>query len=202
VVAARLCKSLRQWVGCLSIKTVLANPHPHPAPKSRTMKAVLSLLATIAFSGILAVLGNPTPQITTDVISIHAPEGFTPPEIIEPSVDGSVLEKHAVAAAAQYWVCVAISRSTLQYGWSQGGSYDASLRAAKGKCGRSDCTFYQCIERGCVGLVYGTNSAWLSYASGYGRDDARKAKDLALSKCRKSGSRCGTPGSFCARYIV
>ena len=166
------------------------------------MKAALSFLTTIAFSVVLGALGTPTARTITDVTTIPAPADYKPPKI-EHSVDPSKGEKPKTKSAAdtQYWVCVALSKSTLQYGWSQGGSESSARSEAEKRCGKKDCTIYECIEEGCVGLDYGTDSAWLSYARGYGGDDGSKAASVAKAACEKHGHGGGRPGYFCAEYI-
>jgi len=72
--------------------------------------------AAAAFSGMINVLGTPTPG-TTDVTTFSAPPGFEAFDV-EHSVDAST-EPHTFGDAAstkQYWVCIAVSASsTLRY---------------------------------------------------------------------------------------
>ncbi|KAF7370169.1 DUF4189 domain-containing protein [Mycena sanguinolenta] len=169
------------------------------------MKLTFALLALTA-SGISSVLGVPALQ-TSNVTTLPAPDGFTPFDVSE-SVDAapapsSPAHKDALvaAASAQYWVCIAVSTSKLNYGWSQGGSESAALQNAKKKCGKSDCTFYTCIEEGCVGIDYGSTYVAQSYARGYGTSDGSKAASSALAKCKANSKGCAKAGYFCAARI-
>jgi hypothetical protein len=170
------------------------------------MKLALSLLALTA-SGILGVLGSPALQ-TSDVTTHPAPHGFTAFDvhgsIDAPPASSLSANKDAavkVAASTQYWVCIAVSKSTGRYGWYRAGSKSSSLTNAKKKCGKSDCSAYSCIEEGCVGIDYGSTYVALSYARGYGKNDGSKAASLALSTCKKKSKGCAKPGYFCAARI-
>lgn len=143
---------------------------------------------------------------TSQTSSILAPKGFAPVDVQTPAdATPSTVNKVAAvqaATATQYWVCLTLSTSTLQYGWSQGGSEASALANAKKKCGKTDCTHYQCAKSGCVGLDYGNRAAWTSYAYGYGTNDGPKAASAALGACKKYDTGCGQPGYFCAKYVV
>ncbi|KAJ6615818.1 hypothetical protein B0H10DRAFT_2039178 [Mycena sp. CBHHK59/15] len=165
------------------------------------MKLVL-LLTFTASLGILGVLGTPALQ-SSNVTTVAAPHGFTAFDVNE-SVDAAPVSpafKEAAVAATHYWVCIAVSTSTLRYGWSQGGSESSALKNAKKKCGKSDCKSYSCIEEGCVGIDYGSTYVALSYARGYGKSDGSKAASKALSTCKKKSKGCAKPGYFCAQRI-
>ncbi|KIM83608.1 hypothetical protein PILCRDRAFT_819243 [Piloderma croceum F 1598] len=165
------------------------------------MKSALVLTA-IAISSLTSVFGTPTRRSTLDAFTSHASEKFT----IAPNVDAAS-ESHpaivdAAAATTQYWVCIAVSRSTGKYGWSQGGSESSALSNAKSKCGKNDCSIYSCQERGCIGIDYGVGVVAVSRAYGYGSKDGSEAASKALSTCKADTHGCGKPGYFCAHYIT
>jgi len=165
------------------------------------MKSALVLTA-IAISSLTSVFGTPTRRSTLDAFTSHASEKFT----IGPDVNAAP-ESHsaivdAAAATTQYWVCIAVSRSTGKYGSSQGGSESSALKKAKSKCGKKDCTIYSCQEQGCVGIDYGVGVVAVSRAYGYGSKDGSKAASKALSTCKADTHGCGKPGYFCAHRII
>lgn len=172
---------------------------PFP-PKHIRMKSAF-LLTAIAFSSITSVFGTPTRRTTLDALTSTATHKFD----IESDVNG-ISEPHSAlvnaAAATQYWVCIAVSRSSGKYGWSQGGSESSALKKAKSKCGKKDCSIYSCQERGCVGIDYGVGLVAVSRAYGYGSKDGSKAASKALSTCKSHTHGCGKPGHFCAHYII
>ncbi|KAJ6478892.1 hypothetical protein C8R45DRAFT_1006187 [Mycena sanguinolenta] len=93
------------------------------------MKLSLSLL-TLAVSGFLGVLGSPALQ-TSNATTYPTPPGFIAYDVTESVNAASTPFIHAaVAAATQYWVCIAVSSSTGRYGWSQGGSESSALQSA------------------------------------------------------------------------
>jgi len=158
-------------------------------------------LAATTFPSIISVLGTPTTGVT-DVTTYAAPPGFKASDVMH-SADASPqnFSLKEASAAAQYWVCVAVSQSTFRYGWSQGDSESSALQNAKNKCGEGDCDIYSCVEEGCVGLDFGSRYAAVSYASGYGGNDGSQAANKALSTCRQRDIGCAQPGYFCAQYI-
>ena len=168
------------------------------------MKSAL-LSVAIAISSVASVFGVPAIRSTLDAISILAPQGFQVSGVtVEPSVDGAPKDRSAPksdAAAAQYWVCIAVSQSTLRYGWAQGGSSSSALNSAKANCGQGDCNAYQCQEQGCVGIDYGNNYVAISRATGFGGNDGSEAANEALTTCKAHTNGCGTPGYFCSQYI-
>ncbi|KAJ6580043.1 hypothetical protein DFH09DRAFT_1146396 [Mycena vulgaris] len=169
------------------------------------MKLALSLL-TLAASGILGVLGSPALQ--TSNVTTHPVHGFTAFDVPE-SVDATpapLVPAHkdaapVITASTQYWVCVAVSTSSGNYGWSRGGSESSALQNAKKQCGKSDCNYYACIEEGCVGIDFGSTYVALSYARGYGQNDGSKAASTALSTCKEKSKGCAKAGYFCAARI-
>jgi hypothetical protein len=159
------------------------------------------LLTAITLSSLASVFGTPTRRSTLDAFTSHASQQFT----IEPDVDGTP-ETHSAlvdaAVSAQPWVCIAVSRSTGRYGWSQGSSESSALSRAKSECGKKDCSIFSCQERGCVGIDYGVGVIVVSRASGYGSNDGSKAASKALSTCKSRARGCGRPGFYCAQYII
>lgn len=195
-------------------------------PNCPNMKFTL-FFAVTALSGLVGVMGTPTPG-SSGVTKYSAPANFKPYDV-DGSVDPNEGKKPSTAdtksaAAAQYWVCEAVSSSTGHYGWAQGkycrdahlnmwtpltqfygwssgGSEASALKAAKQKCGKGDCNSYSCIEEGCVGLDFGSHSFSLSYARGFGKNDGPKAASKASSECKKFDAHCAKAGYFCAKYI-
>lgn len=162
-----------------------------------------SLLACISFflAG-PALAASPNSNST----SIKAPPGFKPIDVHPPTnvvtTTGAKPAAVAAAAATQYWVCLAISTGTFQWGAAQGGSESSALAAAKKKCVKKDCTFWRCIELGCIGLDFGNNAAHTSYAQGYGPSaTGPKAASVALAGCKKSDTGCAKPGYFCSSRV-
>lgn len=164
------------------------------------MKSTLFLVA-VAFSSIVGVLSTPAAGVT-HVTTFPAPPGFKPVDVehsVRANPPGHAFE--GASAANQYWVCVAVSKNTFSYGWSQGGSKSSALQNAKNKCGKGDCDIYSCVEEGCVGLDFGSGSASVVYAYGYGGNDGPQAANMALSTCRQRDTGCAKSGYFCAKYI-
>ena len=169
-----------------------------------TMKFVL-LFGFIAISSLASVFGTPTSRSLVDGIAVSSEHEFD----VEPSVDASPQPasdfKDAAASSIHHWVCITVSLRTGRYGWSQGGSLSAALGGATSKCGGAvhGCgSFYQCQELGCVGIDYGVGKVAISRASGYGRQDGRKAEDKARSICKSQTHGCKKPGHFCANQII
>jgi len=161
--------------------------------KLSEMKSILFLLAIV-----LSYITNGFAG-TTNSTAIAVPESFE----LEPSVDASGPKTKSALVATQYWVCIAVSRSSGRYGWSQGSSESSALGAAKSKCGRSDCKdFWACQELGCVGIDYGRGWVAISRAVGYGLNDGSKAANGALLSCKAHTTGCGRPGYFCAKRVV
>ena len=154
------------------------------------------LLVAVAISSITSVLATPARQTTLDALTSHASHAFD----IEPSVNATA--EHHSALASKYWVCIAVSQSGGRYGYGRGSSEASALKNAKSKCGKKDCNFDFCVERGCVGVDYGVGLIVVSRARGYGRDDGPKAASKALSTCKSHTQGCGRPGYYCAKYIV
>jgi hypothetical protein len=168
------------------------------------MKSCL-LSTAIAISSIASVFSVPAIRSTLDAISVPAPQGFQMSgATVEPSVDGAPKDSSVLkgdAAAAEYWVCIAVSQSTLRYGWAQGASSSSALNSAKANCGQGDCNAHQCQEQGCVGIDYGNNYVAISRATGSGGNDGSEAANEALATCKANTSGCGTPGYFCSQYV-
>lgn len=170
-------------------------------PKHTRMKSALVFTA-IAISSLTGVFGTPARRSTLDAFTSHVPQKFT----IAPDVDAAP-ESHsalvdAAAATTHYWVCISVSPSTGKHGWSQGSSESSALKKAKSKCGKKDCNFDKCQERGCVGIDYGVDMVVVSRVYGYGSKDGSKAASKALSTCKSATHGCGKPGYFCAHHVT
>jgi hypothetical protein len=166
------------------------------------MKALL--LVSFALTAILSANGAATGTTTSAVTSstsFPAPKDFSPSDVtgsVGPETDNT----DASASDAQYWICLSISPSTFRYGWAQGDSESSARAKAEKNCGKGDCDkHWACGELGCIGLDFGLNAAWVSWASGYGRGDPSKAESLALNACEEHDTHCGKPGYFCSKYI-
>jgi hypothetical protein len=163
------------------------------------MKSTFILAAT-AISSILGVFGVPATTKSHDAFIYPSPPGVKAPAL-EKSVNGAPALSRPAASDAEYWVCLAVSPSTLRYGWSQGGSENAALAAAKSYCGQGDCNNYVCVNEGCVAIDFGRNYFAIAYAYGYGQNDGPEAGQFAINICDQHASGCGPANYYCAEYI-
>jgi hypothetical protein len=156
------------------------------------------IFAAIAFSFFLNVLGTPVDQKSGAFI-LTAPQGYKSSFVSLPRDKPEVALK--ASAAVEYWICIAVSTTTLRYGWFRSGSEATSLSGAKAECASGDCDLWACVERGCVGIDYGDTTVSVSYATGFGVNDGPTAGNKALSKCQSADTGCGQPGWFCSQFI-
>ena len=163
------------------------------------MKSTFILAAT-ALSSILGVFGTPTSPKKQDGFGYSAPQGISPPHPAS-SVNGQSAVARPAVDNQEYWVCLAVSTSTLEYGWAQGGSQNAALLSAQKYCGHDDCDHYVCANSGCVAIDYGKSYASIAYAYGYGENDGPQAANLAMNICDAHATECAPANYYCAEYI-
>ena len=162
----------------------------------------LAALPLCVISFVNGAATGTTTSATSSSTSFPAPKGFQPTDVTgfgDPNTD----QPDTTSDATQYWVCLAISPSTFKWGAARGGSESSALSAAEKECGEKDCNKdWLCGKLGCIGLDFGLNAAFVSWASGYGKNDPTKAENLALADCKAHDKDCGKPGYFCSAYIV
>lgn len=101
----------------------------------------------------------------------------------------------AVAQTRDYFGAIAVSPSTLKYGWSANKDTlaDAKAEAVKG-CGRKDCEAQTYYWNGCGGLAFGDNNAWGSHWA----SDLDSAHAAAIKACAGYGQNCRVERVTCS----
>ena len=153
----------------------------------------LAALPLCVISFVNGVATGTTTSATSSSTSFPAPKGFQPTDVTVFG-DPNTNQPDTTADAMPYWVCLAISPSTFNWGVGWADSKSSALSLAEKECGEKDCNkFWMCRESGCIGLDFGLNAAWVSSAS-----DASEAEKIALADCKAHDYYCGKPGYFCS----
>lgn len=169
--------------------------------------SILVAAASVLATAVATPAGTTSTSNSSGSGAIVAPKGFTWDASNQSPAPAPPLAEVAASKAAAgpyYWVCLAISVSNFQYGWSQGTSESAALSAAKKQCKRGDCTAWSCARRGCVGLSRGSTGAGHAAAAGYGSEskDRSKVASLVTAQCRKLSNGCEAAKTYCSNSAI